>query len=247
MNKNENAIYQSFDKLSKKIANLPNRPGLICPIYIEGGSSLFLRGIKDTYKDIDWYIPEHWLKKNQINLVKNSDEDIRVTNLSYEKSYTDNEGFRFNPTHNPNLCKSLEIDGVTFELYCMSAAMVYLIKLETGREKDMSDLELISPHITPDEIVDALNSCIRINNKEIMANMASQTLSEISIHYLLDSSNYESDIAKLINKLEFDDDTKYELGMSFGINISRAYSPQKDAWRSTQKSPRPKSSSELTM
>lgn len=229
MKKNEDLIYESFDKISSRISQLPNRRGNVCPLYLEGGASLFLNQIKDTYRDVDWFIPERWLKYNEIPKVRSGTEDIHVNTLI--------EGFTFNPTFETKVMKSAEYNGVKFELHCMNPAMVYLMKLDTGRDKDMRDIELISRHVKPEDIIGAINSCIPLNDSEIIKNIASQTLSEITCNYLLDSKNYTKDITKLINMLELNQHDKEEIALSFGVNIDQDYKVSKDQWRSTQRRP----------
>lgn len=229
MKKNEELIYESFEKISSRISQLPNRRGTVCPLYLEGGASLFLNQVKNTFRDVDWFIPERWLKYNEIQRVKPGTEDIHVNTLI--------EGFTFNPTFDTQVMKIVEHNDIKFEMHCMNPAMVYLMKLDTGREKDMRDIELISRHVKPEDIINAINSCIPLNKSEVMINIASQTLSEITCHYLLDSKNYKKDITKLINMLELNQHDKEEIALSFGVTIDQEYKSSKDQWRGTQRRP----------
>lgn len=227
MNSNKMLVTDSFERIAEKISKLERRPGTLCPLYLLGGASLFMNDIKDTLKDIDWFIPDRWLKRNEIPLIKNSFEDI----LSESRS----DGFIFNATHNTKIISEQEHNGVTFQLHNLSPAIVFLIKLDTGRDKDIRDMELICNAIEPEEIIDAINACIRLNDHEITMNIASQALSEITCHKLLDSKNYQADIKALIQRLDLDDVDKEEIGMSFGIDINTTYKPANDQWRGTQK------------
>lgn len=227
MNENGKEVIDSFEKIAEGISKLDKRPGSLCQVYLEGGASLFMNDIKSELKDIDWFIPERWLKYNEISRIKQKGEDIRNSTLI--------DGFTFNYTHDTKVLSTTEHNGIQFELHCMSPSMIFLIKLDTGRDKDIRDMELICNSVTPESIIAAINSCIKINSHATIMNLASQALSEITCNMLLDSKDITADIAGLIQKLEFNDADKEEIGTSFGIDLATVYKPSNDQWRGTQK------------
>ncbi|MFK4132109.1 hypothetical protein ACI2KR_07400 [Pseudomonas luteola] len=219
-------IEASFEKIALRISQLPNRPEKTCPVVLEGGASLFMHGIKESYRDIDWFIPERWVKYNEIEAIRHNSDDIRNNMLT--------EGFTFDPTFDSKVEKVVSLNGIDFELRSMSPAMNILFKLHVGRDKDFTDIQLIFGSVTPENVVDAINDCIRINEHEHILNIASQALSEIGCYYFLENSPKElkHNTQSLINRLEFDYSTKQNLARSFGINLETKYNPAHDQWSS---------------
>jgi hypothetical protein len=221
-------IEDSFDKIASRISQLNHRPGTLCPIYLEGGASLYMHDVSDTFRDIDWFIPERWLKYNDIATVNQKSSKL---NVDLQTNHLI-EGFLPDYTHNAKLEKSVTHNGITFELRTVLPEMIFLKKLDVGRDKDFADLEKISAFISPEQIIEAINACIKINSEDASLNIASQALSEISCNYFLELKPNELKIKtqSLINSLELNGHVKGMLANSFGISLNKDYSIAKDPW-----------------
>lgn len=229
MHNNKMDIVDSFTDIASRLSQLKNRPGTECSIYIEGGASLFLHDIAETYRDVDWFIPDRWLKQNEIPSVNGGKNpflvDIQTTHAPRD--------FKFDYSYNARPEKEVVFNGIKFILKSVLPEMIFLRKLDIGRDKDIIDLRKISEHITPMRIVDAINGCTSINNDGAILNIASQAISEISCLYYLDLKSHElmSETQKLIKSLNLNDYIKEDLANSFGLKLNKEYNVAKDPWK----------------
>jgi hypothetical protein len=220
-------IEDSFENIASKISELDTKPGSLCAVYLEGETSLFLNGVVPTFRGIEWFISERWLKLHDIDIVNCNNTKF---NVDIQTKHLEN--FIPDYAHNSKLEKSTTYNGIIFEFRSLAPEVVYLKKLDVGRDQDFEDLAKISEFITPASIVEALNASFLLNSDDTNLNIASQALSEISYNYFLDlkPNEIKEKTQSLINDLSLNEYLKNMIANSFGVNRSTNYSLAKDPW-----------------
>lgn len=127
------------------------------PIVLVGGTALAGWRIRAYSHDVDVYMPE--ISADAVELVE---QELRAR---YGAT------FRLDVTTGENLWGSILVRDIgsspvlgtiaDLELRVLRIEDLFLLKLASGRARDLADLELIAPRTTPDALVDRWNQLIK--------------------------------------------------------------------------------------
>lgn len=127
------------------------------PIVLVGGTALASWRIRAYSQDVDLYMPEI------------SADAVEIVEQEGRARY--GATFRLDVTTGENVWGAILVRDIgsspalgtiaDLELRVLRVEDLFLLKLASGRTRDLDDLELIAPHTTPDALVDRWNQLIK--------------------------------------------------------------------------------------
>ncbi len=118
-------------------------------LIVVGGSAMVLRGLRERSEDVDLYHPDEDFAPIASDLERRSGLRIDVThrkNLWGDLVIRDIE-------HDAEVLERVEIEGFSVDLAAISPQTLFVIKASSLREKDRSDLFLLAPVVTPQNVL----------------------------------------------------------------------------------------------
>jgi predicted nucleotidyltransferase len=145
------------------------------PIVLVGGTALAAWQIRSFSHDVDLYIPEI-----STDAVETVEKELRA-------HYGDQ--FRLDVTTTENVWGSILLRDIAsspllgsvagLELRALRIEDLFLLKLASGRSRDLSDLDLVAPRTTADALVDRWNQLVRWHgNRQAILGFADALVAE---------------------------------------------------------------------
>lgn len=187
-----------------------------CCLTIFGGAAMQALGLRET-SDVDVHIsntlyPDHQTMRLQ-GALTHQEADMTSNPHVFGQWLFGDLG-----THG-DVLDSFVVEGTVFTVRGFSPESLVLHKLAAGRDKDILDLDLLSPLTSPEQIMQRLVELLPFQDKSHHRYLTSATLSEISLLYWLDEPDYQPKMAALIDTIP-DRGLQRSLRMSFGLASS---------------------------
>jgi len=194
-------------KISERVVTKEDEPNI--KVVLIGGAALYYHNMRDSFNDYDCLL----VSSGQI--IGDNDDFLDMSGDQFAYCELLNKSME----ESQNVLSSVSVKGRTIDVVVPDLESLLIQKMYMPRAVDADDICRLLESVTPGMVIEKFNSLVKENHKSTVDWLASQVISEMSIHLSMahPDKSVNSHISKWLVEMNIDDDTRSDLRSSFGI------------------------------